>query len=298
MRSIMNLIKPKKLEKGDTISIIAPSGGVESDENLLRATAYLKSLGYNVKWGKNVLKTNKYLAGTDNERLEDLHNAFKDKGINAIIALRGGYGAIRLINKIDYNLIKQNPKIFAGYSDITGLSAMLLKHSGLITYSAPMINGDFGIKSKDKFTIDNFFKTIATTEKQEIKAQTILKEGKASGITFGGNLATLVSLCGLDFIPNQKFIFFAEDLNEPVYKLDKMFTQLLNIEEFRKNISGIVFGEFLDIDNDEWLNSLQKEIVQELKVPAISGLKITHAREKLTIPIGIESAISNDCFIF
>ena len=294
----MNLIKPKKLEKGDTISIIAPSGGVESDENLLRATAYLKSLGYNVKWGKNVLKTNKYLAGTDNERLEDLHNAFKDKGINAIIALRGGYGAIRLINKIDYNLIKQNPKIFAGYSDITGLSAMLLKHSGLITYSAPMINCDFGIKSKDKFTIDNFFKTVATTEKQEIKAQTILKEGKASGITFGGNLATLVSLCGLDFIPNQKFIFFAEDLNEPVYKLDKMFTQLLNIEEFRKNISGIVFGEFLDIDNDEWLNSLQKEIVQELKVPAISGLKITHAREKLTIPIGIESAISNDCFIF
>lgn len=294
----MNLIKPKKLEKGDTISIIAPSGGVESDENLLRATAYLKSLGYNVKWGKNVLKTNKYLAGTDNERLEDLHNAFKDKGINAIIALRGGYGAIRLINKIDYNLIKQNPKIFAGYSDITGLSAMLLKHSGLITYSAPMINGDFGIKSKDKFTINNFFKTVATTEKQEIKAQTILKEGKTSGITFGGNLATLVSLCGLDFIPNQKFIFFAEDLNEPVYKLDKMFTQLLNIEEFRKNISGIVFGEFLDIDNDEWLNSLQKEIVQELKVPAISGLKITHAREKLTIPIGIESAISNDCFIF
>lgn len=294
----MNLIKPKKLEKGDTISIIAPSGGVESDENLLRATAYLKSLGYNVKWGKNVLKTNKYLAGTDNERLEDLHNAFKDKGINAIIALRGGYGAIRLINKIDYNLIKQNPKIFAGYSDITGLSAMLLKHSGLITYSAPMINGDFGIKSKDKFTIDNFFKTVATPEKQEIKAQTILKEGKASGITFGGNLATLVSLCGLDFIPNQKFIFFAEDLNEPVYKLDKMFTQLLNIEKFRKNISGIVFGEFLDIDNDEWLNSLQKEIVQELKVPAISGLKITHAREKLTIPIGIESAISNDYFIF
>ena len=294
----MNLIKPKKLEKGDTISIIAPSGGVESDENLLRATAYLKSLGYNVKWGKNVLKTNKYLAGTDNERLEDLHNAFKDKEINAIIALRGGYGAIRLINKIDYNLIKQNPKIFAGYSDITGLSAMLLKHSGLITYSAPMINGDFGIKSKDKFTIDNFFKTVTTTEKQEIKAQTILKEGKASGITFGGNLATLVSLCGLDFIPNQKFIFFAEDLNEPVYKLDKMFTQLLNIEEFRKNISGIVFGEFLDIDNDEWLNSLQNEIVQELKVPAISGLKITHSREKLTIPIGVESAISNDCFIF
>ncbi len=294
----MNLIKPKKLEKGDTISIIAPSGGVESDENLLRATKYFENLGYKVNLGKNVLKRNKYLAGTDEERLNDLHNAFEDKEVNAIIALRGGYGAIRLVNKIDYNIIRKNPKIFAGYSDITALSAMMLKHAGLVTYSAPMINGDFGIKDTDEFTLGAFFKTLTTDEKQEYKALEVIREGKTSGITFGGNLATLVSLCGLDFIPDEKFIFFTEDLNEPVYKLDKMFTQLLNIEQFRKNIAGIVFGEFLDIDNKEWLKDLEIELAQELKVPAISGLKITHAREKLTIPIGIESAISNDYFIF
>lgn len=298
MRSIMNLIKPKKLEKGDTISIIAPSGGVESNENLLRATRYFENLGYKVKCGKNVLKLNKYLAGSDEERLEDLHNAFEDKEIKAIIALRGGYGAIRLVNKIDYSLIRNNPKIFAGHSDITALSAMILKHAGLVTYSAPMINGDFGAKDLNKFTLDEFFKTVTTDEKQEHKAIEIIREGKASGITFGGNLATLVSLCGLDFIPDEKFIFFAEDLNEPVYKLDKMFSQLMNLEQFRKNIAGIVFGEFLDIDNQEWLKDLENELAQELKVPAISGLKITHAREKLTIPIGTESAISNDYFIF
>lgn len=298
MRSIMNLIKPKKLEKGDTISIIAPSGGVESDENLLRATKYFEDLGYKVKWGKNVLICNKYLAGTDEERLEDLHNAFEDEEVKSIISLRGGYGAIRLVNKIDYNLIRNNPKIFAGYSDITALSTMFLKHAGLVTYSAPMINGDFGVKELDKCTLDSFFKTITTDEKQEHKAKEVIREGKASGITFGGNLATLVSLCGLDFIPDEKFIFFAEDLNEQVYKLDKMFTQLMNLEQFRKKLVGIVFGEFLDIDNKEWLKDLQKELAQELKVPAISGLKITHAREKLTIPIGIESAISNDYFIF
>lgn len=293
----MNLIKPKKLEKGDTISIIAPSGGVDSDENLLRATEYLKKLGYKIKLGKNVLKSNKYLAGTDTERLEDLHNAFADSEVNAIIALRGGYGAIRLVNKIDYNLIRSNPKIFAGYSDITALSAMILKHAGLVTYSAPMINGDFGAVERDEFTLNSFFKTVTSGEKQELKASEVIYEGKATGITFGGNLATLVSLCGLDFIPEEKFIFFTEDLNEPVYKLDKMFTQLLNIEQFRKNVTGIVFGEFLNIDNQEWLKDLQLEIAKELKVPAISGLKITHAREKLTIPIGIESAISNNCFI-
>lgn len=298
MRSIMNLIKPKKLEKGDTISIIAPSGEVETDENLLRATEYLKSLGYKVKIGKNALKRNKYLAGTDEERLKDLHSAFEDKETNAIIALRGGYGAIRLVNKIDYNLIRNNPKIFAGYSDITALSAMFLKHAGLVTYSAPMINGDFGVEKKDDFTMDSFFKTVTTDEKQELTANEVLYNGKSSGITFGGNLATLVSLCGLDFVPDQKFIFFVEDLNEPVYKLDKMFTQLLNIEQFRKNVAGIVFGEFLDIDNKTWLLDLEKEIAQELKVPTISGLKITHAREKLTIPVGIESAILNNCFIF
>lgn len=298
MRSIMNLIKPKKLEKGDTISIIAPSGGVDSDENLLRAMEYLKKSGYKIKLGKNVLKSNKYLAGTDTERLEDLHNAFADSEVNAIIALRGGYGAIRLVNKIDYNLIRKNPKIFAGYSDITALSAMILKHAGLVTYSAPMINGDFGAVERDEFTLNSFFKTVTSDEKQEIKASEVIYEGKSTGITFGGNLATLVSLCGLDFIPEEKFIFFTEDLNEPVYKLDKMFTQLLNIEQFRKNITGIVFGEFLDIDNQEWLKDLQSEIAKELKVPAIRGLKITHAREKLTIPIGIESAISNGYFIF
>lgn len=297
MRSIMNLIKPKKLEKGDTISIIAPSGEVETDENLLRATEYLKSLGYKVKIGKNALKRNKYLAGTDEERLKDLHSAFEDKETNAIIALRGGYGAIRLVNKIDYNLIRNNPKIFAGYSDITALSAMFLKHAGLVTYSAPMINGDFGVEKRDDFTMDSFFKTITTDKKQELTANEVLYNGKSSGITFGGNLATLVSLCGLDFVPDQKFIFFVEDLNEPVYKLDKMFTQLLNLEQFRKNVAGIVFGEFLDIDNKTWLIDLEKEIAQELKVPTISGLKITHAREKLTIPVGIESAISNNCFI-
>ena len=135
----MNLIKPKNLKIGDNIGIIAPSGGVENNENILRAKNFLENKGYKVTLGKNILKNNRYLAGSDEERLEDLHSFFADPNIDAIICLRGGYGAIRLINKIDYELIKNNPKIFAGYSDVTALSAMFLKKSGLVTFSAPFI---------------------------------------------------------------------------------------------------------------------------------------------------------------
>ncbi len=294
----MNLIKPKNLKIGDNIGIIAPAGGVENNENILRAKFFFENRGYKVTLGKNILKNNRYLAGTDEEKLEDLHNFFADDRINAIICLRGGYGAIRLINKIDYELIKNNPKIFAGYSDITALSAMFLKKSNLITYSAPMIQGDFGIKDISEFTINSFFKTVTTEDKQEFKAKTIYNSGSATGIMFGGNLATIVSLCGMDFIPNEPFIFFAEDLNEPVYKIDKMFTQLLNIDEFRRNISGLILGDFLDVDNKEWLEDLFKELAQELKIPTLGGFKISHAKDKLTIPYGIKSAICENIFKF
>ena len=127
----MNLIKPKKLKKGDTIAIIAPSGEVDM-KKIKKAVSFFEKYGFKIRLGKNIDKCQNYLAGSDEERLEDLHNAFADKEIKAIICARGGYGAIRLINKIDYELIKNNPKIFCGYSDITALSAMILKKTGLI----------------------------------------------------------------------------------------------------------------------------------------------------------------------
>ncbi|MGN1125629.1 MAG: LD-carboxypeptidase [Candidatus Gastranaerophilaceae bacterium] len=294
----MNLIKPKNLEKNDTICIIAPAGGVDNDENINRAIKYFESQDYKIKLGKNLLKRNNYLAGTDNERLEDLHNAFLDNSVNAIICLRGGYGAIRLINKIDYNLVKNNPKIFAGYSDITALSLMFLKKSNLITYSAPMIQSDFGQNEPNKFTLDSFFNTVTNNNQKEYLAPKVYNSGNCEGILFGGNLATTVSLCGLDFIPDKKFIFFAEDLNESTYKIDKMLTQLFNIEKFKKNISGLVLGEFLYTDNECWLNDLFTDISNSLNIPTISGLKISHATEKLTLPIGIKSAISGNILKF
>ena len=200
---------------------------------------------------------------------------------------------MRLINDIDYNLIKSNPKNFCGYSDITVLSAMFLKRANLITYSSPMMKGDFGAEKKDKFTMDSFFKAI-TNQPQTFVGEKIHKEGKAEGVLWGGNLASIVSLAGIDFIPNEDIVFFAEDLNEPVYKIDKMLTQLINIEQFRTNVKGIVFGEFLDTGYPEQLMTLFDNIADEFDIPVTSGFKISHNKTKATIPYGAKWVLEND----
>lgn len=290
----MNLIKPEKLKKGDTIAIIATSGNLDIEKIKIGAE-YFENNGYKIKLGKNIEKSYRYMAGTDEERLEDLHNAFLDKEVKAIICARGGYGAIRLIDKIDYSIIRNNPKIFCGYSDITALSAMFLVNSNLITFSGPMIQSDFSQNDKiNVFTEQSFFETISKNNIQ-IKPQELktYKEGEASGILWGGNLATIVSLCGQDFIPNDKFIFFTEDLNEPVYKIDKYFCQLLNIPEFRNNIQALVLGDFLDVDNQEWLEELFEEIGKELQIPTFGGFPISHSSTKATIPYGGYGTLKN-----
>lgn len=291
----MNLIKPKRLKHGDTIGIIATSGPVDI-EKIYKAKAYFETLGYNVKLGSNIEKTHLgYLAGNDNERLEDFHNAFSDNDIDAILCARGGYGAIRLIDKIDYELVKNNPKIFCGFSDITAISAMLFTKSKLITFSAPMAQSDFSADTVDKFTAESFFNTL-TKEKIEIKAEKteIYSPGKAEGILIGGNLATFASLCGTDIVPNEKSIFFAEDLNEDTYKIDRYFTQLLNIEKFKNNISAVILGDFLGIENENYLKEFFIELSIKLNIPIIGGFPISHDIKKATVPYGAAAKLENE----
>ncbi len=280
----MNLVKPQILSQGDTIEIIAPAGQVEYDQ-IMTAKNYFESKGFRVKLGEHIFDMDRYLAGVDEARVQDLHNAFLDEEVKGIICARGGYGAIRLIKMIDFEIIRSNPKFFCGYSDITALSAMFLKHSGLITFSGPMAQSDFNTYEPQGLTEESFFKALEGIP-QNYYYNTIYKTGHAEGITFGGNLSTLVSLCGIDFIPDKDFIFFAEDINEPVYKLDKMFQQLINIKKFRQNIKGIAFGEFIGVDDEHWLEQLLKEVASLLDVPAYGGFSFTHGPAKQTIPFG------------
>jgi len=292
----MNLIKPKKLNKGDTIGILALSGAVESKENILSAKKYFENKGFKVVLSENIFDKNRYLAGTDEKKVQELHRFFEDQNINALLCARGGYGAIRLLDKIDFNLIKNNPKIFAGYSDVSAIEAMIYKKTGLITFYAPMAQSDFGLDEVSKSVEKSFFNVLTNTKNLEILPQKrktkVYYEGEAKGILWGGNLATIVSLCGTDFVPNEPFIFFAEDLGEEVYKIDKMMTQLLNIEKFRNNLVGIILGDFLDVKNKKHFDELFFEIGQNIKKPILSGFAITHVKEKITVPYGANAQFS------
>ena len=270
----------------DTIGIIALSGGCDK-EKVEQAKANLEDMGFKVKLSKNIYDQNRYLAGSDENKIKELERFFEDDEVKLILCARGGYGAIRLINKINYGLIKSNPKYFCGFSDVTALLIMVYKKTGLVTYHSPMACTDFtGAGANiNKNTKQNFIKAI-NEEPLCFEGTKIYKEGTAEGVLWGGNLATVVSLCGQDFIPDKDFIFFAEDLNEPVYKIDKMFQQLINIPSFTKYCKGIVLGDFLETDNEEWLYDYFNELADRLKIPTASGFKITHAEEKITLPVG------------
>ncbi len=267
-----------------TVGIVSLAGAINDDRDKIEsAKKYFESKGLNVKLSKNIYDSNRYLAGDDEVKISELEHFFADPEIDIIINARGGYGSIRLINRIDYEIIKNNPKPFIGFSDITALLLMIYKRTGIVTYHGPMVISDFADIAP--FT-EEFFNKAINKEKLEFAGTTIYQRGRAEGIIWGGNLATVVSLCGQDFLPNEDFIFFTEDLNEPVYKIDRMFQQLINIHKFRDKCKGIVLGDFLDVDNTEWLEGFFKDLASNTNIPVIGGFKITHGQEKITIPVG------------
>lgn len=287
----MKIAKPQKLKKGDTIGFLCASGEIRDFSAIENAKNYFENKGFKVKISSNFDQKNNYLCGTDEQRLSALHDFFKDEQISAIIAARGGYGSLRLINKIDYEIIKTNPKIFAGHSDITALSLMFYKKAGLVTFSSPMACSDFS--SPDSFTENAFWNVFENERKNfTLYDPVVYKSGTTSGILWGGNLATIASLAGIDFVPDEKFILFIEDIAEPAYKIDRMITQLLNIEKFKKNLNGIILGDFSDLDSNEYFDDVFYGL--DMDIPIISGLKIGHEKEKITLPIGVKCRICTE----
>ncbi|MCD7878898.1 MAG: LD-carboxypeptidase [Candidatus Gastranaerophilales bacterium] len=284
----MKIIKPKKLQKGDTILILAVSGKIKEIDRINSAKKFFENEGYNVVISHTCLKSHRYMAGENDEDCANaLHSAFLDKNIDAIICARGGYGTLRLINLIDWNIIRNNPKIFAGYSDITVLLNMIFQKTGLITFHSAMPNGDFS-QNIEEITKSSFFKTLCgKADSFKAVKPHVYKQGTANGRLWGGNLASLVSLCGTDFIPDDNLILLLEDLNEPVYKIDRMLTQLFNIDKLKNNVKGIAIGEFQNIENIELLDEMLTDFSNKINIPLIRGFQITHGKIKDTFPIAV-----------
>ncbi len=306
----MKLVKPKKLNKSDVIGIISPASSPHDLEKIDKGTKYLEKLGYRVEVGKHVGKNHGYLAGTDEERLEDLHAMFKNKAVKAIINVRGGYGSGRLLDKINYNLIKQNPKIFVGYSDITALQMAFLRKTGLVTFAGPMVAVDFSAKKVDPFTEEVFWKTITSSKKigkitnPQNERFYHLTKGRGEGTLVGGNLALLTSIMGTAYQPDfTNTILLLEDIGEEPYRIDRMFYQLKHANVFKK-AKGIVLGRFVDCylkdksNPSLTLNDVISDYFEHLKIPVLYNVKHGHIKQNITIPWGLKTKVNaSRCFI-
>ena len=300
---MMEILKPPKLTHGDLISIIAPASSVSDDSLIQKSFNYFEKLGYKVKLGKNVYQKRGYLAGTDEQRLEDIHDSFYDMNIKAIFCLRGGYGSARLLDKIDYNLIKRNPKIFVGYSDITSLQMAFLQKTKLVTFSGPMTATDFIVDLDPN--AEDFFWRIVTSNKKIGKISNTnsekfitIKKGRNEGNLIGGNLSIILSLFGTGYLPLLKnFILLLEEINESPYKIDRMLNQL-RLGRFFNNMRGVILGKFVDCcehDSNKKTLSVNEVILDyfgKMDIPIINNFMYGHINEKLTIPFGINCKLN------
>ncbi|MCK9408211.1 MAG: LD-carboxypeptidase [Bacteriovoracaceae bacterium] len=295
-------IKPTSLKKGDCIGIVSPASPPSVIEKIYKGAEYFERLGYRVVFGKNVQKVYGYLAGTDQERADDINAMFADRNVKAIVAVRGGYGTPRMLSLIDYSLIKKNPKILVGYSDMTALQLAIFRKTGLVTFSGPMAGVEM-YKGIDPFTEEHFWSCLTSTKKLgEVKNpdgkefHTIVK-GKCSGALLGGNLSLIVSLAGSKYIPTFKeSLLFLEEIEEETYRFDRMMNQL-RITNILNDAAGIIIGELTDVKASDiskpylTVEQVLNDYLAELKKPIVSGLVYGHINKKLTIPIGIRATL-------
>ncbi len=302
-----NLVKilPPKLKKGDTIALTAPAGAIFNTTYIEKIEKKLNGLGFKTIRGKTLFIQEGYLAGSDELRTNELHHFFKDPNIKAILAMRGGWGCARILNQLDYNLIKTHPKILMGYSDITSLLIAITNKTGLITYHGPM-----GYSSWKEFSTRQMLNVLVEGKPFKMKNpsnyQATLKtltSGKAVGELIGGNLTVVTSLLGTHYEPNwQNKILFLEETSEEPYRIDRMLWQLKLAGVFDK-INGCVLGAFNKCEPEEpqksfTLDEVINQHFKNKKFPVYQGAAFGHIIPKFTLPLGLKVKINaNDFYI-
>jgi muramoyltetrapeptide carboxypeptidase len=287
------IIKGARLQPGQTVGVIAPSSPVKQSE-ISEGLNLLESFPLKVRLGEHLLDRLNYLAGADHDRVSDLHQMFSDPDIKAIFCARGGYGSARLLNKIDFDLIRENPKIIVGFSDLTALLTAIYKQSGLITIHGPTLSD----LPKDK-NWPNLSKLITTPHRPQVffKQRRIIKEGKAGGVLLGGNLSTICSLLDTPFLPSfEGAILFLEEKGESPYRLDRMLTHLL-LSGRLGLLSALIIGQIEDCGENEIINSLLEERLGGLNIPVVTGLPVGHGVENIALPLGLPALLDTERMI-
>ncbi|MEI8134287.1 MAG: LD-carboxypeptidase [bacterium] len=304
-------MKAKILKPGDTIGIIAPASTPSSEEKITNSVRYFETLGYRVELGKHIRDERGFLAGTDSARLSDLHAMISNKNIRAIFMIRGGYGTLRLLPEINYELIKRNPKIIVGYSDATALFNAIYKKTGLQSlFYGPMPGVDMW-NGFDSFAEGCMWRALTSSkplgtlpaEKDEIELLKRKKLPIVEGRLFGGNLTVLSSLMGTPFMPAiGKSILLFEDVGEYVYRIDRYFAQ----HRAAGNLSSakaILLGQFTDCNPMKDRPSLTlEEVIHDyfgkLQIPILQNIPFGHIPRQWTIPLGAKVRIEGSKVTF
>ncbi|MGE7603772.1 S66 family peptidase [Peribacillus sp. NPDC097675] len=306
-------MKPSRLKAGDEIRVIAPSRSlaIVKGEQRRLAEERLVELGFRVTYGKTALVHDDFFSNSIEDRIEDLHDAFRDPSVKGIFTSIGGYNANQLLRYIDYDLIKGNPKVLMGYSDITAISLAIYQKTGLITYSGPHFS-TFGMKAGLDYTMKYFKKAVLQDEAFELEQSEtwsddswhleqddrtfhpnsgymVIQEGDATGTILGGNLCTINLLQGTEFMPSlrDRILFIEDDEESHPFSFDRDLQSLLQLPD-ATGIKGVIIGRF---QNNSGMTpyALQQIIAtkQELKgIPVIANANFGHVHPFATIPIG------------
>lgn len=305
-REVPVRILPRRLKEGQTIGLITPGSPV-TEEQLSDCISRLEELGFGTTYNATVLSEYGYLAGPDQERADELMEMFVREDVDAILCVRGGYGSIRILDLLDYNLIRGNPKVFMGYSDITALNTAICQETGLVTFHGPLgitEFNSFSLKSMRKVVMEpqEFYKypykrEKATRGNPEYDRYTITG-GKAEGLLIGGNLSVLESMIGTRFEPDfENKLVYLEDVGEDTYRVDKMIYHMLSATKIKKS-KGIILGACDKCNKGEGFTLSLKvaldDLLKPLGIPVSYGLSFGHIERLITIPNGIRAAMNAD----
>ncbi|MCX7172911.1 MAG: LD-carboxypeptidase [Proteobacteria bacterium] len=303
------LVKPPRLKPGDTVGLITPSGHADQ-EKIDKCVGNLRSMDLKVKLGKNIRALRGNFAGTAQQRLEDFHAMFADPEIKGIWAAHGGSGAIGLLASLDYELIRRNPKVFVGYSDITALHLAILRRTGLVTFHGPVASSSFSdysvthlhavlMSPQPEYVIPMAEENRSKAAASPNFAVRTLRSGIAEGTLVGGNLSLLCALVGTPYAADfKRAIIFLEEIGEAPYRIDRMLTQLELSQGFR-DAAAVMLGVFEKCgppDSDPSL-SLDETIDDHLSnssIPAVYGYSFGHIGHQFTLPMGVKARLDTE----
>lgn len=296
----MSLVIPKALKKGDTIALVSASGATPQ-ERLQPAIEAVEKLGFNVIVGETCRARHGYLAGSDELRAAELNAMFENPEIDGIFCIRGGYGATRILPMLDLEMIKNNPKVFAGYSDVTALHIVFNQQCNFVTYHTPMPSTEFIKEKMDDYTWDYFIQSVTNTTWSDYYLENAAGEemltivpGTATGKLAGGNLTLVVASLGTPFeIDLVDKILFLEDIDENVQRIDRMLTQL-KLSGKLDQVAGILLGAWTDCEpmdknnpeNNLTLETVIDEILTPLNVPLLMNVTCGHVLPTMSLPLG------------